>query len=79
MRVQRKDSDDKVIYMLWIYNVNGNMITNQGMESFVTFYRFKILCEFACRVRYQLDATLKSIMDQVNATAQIGMDENLLS
>lgn len=75
--IQRRANDGRVVYLLWIYNANGNLIVNQSMDSSITHNRFRDLYESARKVFYKEDATLKSILDQVNAIGKIGEDDNL--
>lgn len=77
LRVLRKNINGNIIYLLQIYNANGVMIVNQSVDGSVSPNRLKDLYESAKRVFYKKDATLDSILNQLNNNGKIGEDDSL--
>ncbi len=77
LRVLRKNINGNIIYSLQIYNANGIMIVNQSVDGSVSPNRLKDLYESAKRVFYKKDATLNSILSQLDTTGKIGEDDSL--
>lgn len=75
--ILRNDNGGRVVYKLWIYNANGDMIVNLGMESSTIPNKFRALYDSARKAFYQEDSTLQSILSQLNTTGKIGEDDSL--
>lgn len=75
--ISRMVNEGNVNYVLWIYNANGDLIVNQSINSSNLPNKFRNLYESAKKAFYQEDATLKSILDQVNTSGKIGEDDDL--
>jgi hypothetical protein len=75
--IMRKVNEGRAFYSLWIYNSNGDVIVNQNIDSSIMPNKFRALYESARRVFYKEDATLESILKQVNSPSMIGESDDL--
>lgn len=77
LSIVRKNNTGRVVYVLWITNANGDLIVNQSIDSLINPNKFRNLYDVAKKAFYQEDATLKSVLEQVNSDGKIGEDDSL--
>lgn len=75
--VLRNNNNARIVYYLRIYNADGNMIVNESVDAAIRPNKLVALYESANQAFYKKDSTLESILNQLNTTGKIGVDDNL--